>query len=982
MGRKISYRLKYFIQWYIFTSMRKNLVLYLILITSISLSALSPERIIFNEAESRYKSGDFDFALNRYKELIQEYPLSEYIPDANFRIAVITLRTGDMEGASLLFDRIETRYMNTRFIDYLPFWKGLIEFKQENWESASNYFAAFLENNPASLIKEAHLYRAKSEYTLGNTKKAVFILENWAQVSRNIYEDPYLLTFYLTLLEKEGDYQGVLELFHPMDENQFKKSWMDRINLIYAESQYKLGNVSEAEIYYQKILDAIPDISSVGFIRLFSIYKTDTAIQSEIFDAAQVRLSGFPVMLNKFLLRVGIDSFENGYPELAASYLWRIWRTGNINEISSLVPVYLAKILVLENDRKGAIEILSAYNNQTASVNELVLYTLSNVLVEEGNWIDAEVNLKAFIFTFPDSSYYSSAAWMYAYTLYRSEYYNESKSVIDTVLADGTGGSYTTDFILLSARIYMKLGNISYALAMFKEYLPFDNNNSEIWFDIIKLQFNQGNYNTVLDSYKKIENTSVMEKETPFVLLLQYIAGLADIAVGNYEDGLNKLSVLKGDVLTINELKSIDPYVRYYRGWAYYKLADYMEAFKWFKSVTSDFPLSGVYQEALYFAGWSVYLLGEYSQAAEYFAEFSKIAESTDKVKGLFFFGKSMYAEEELSEAELIFQNIYTEYPNSQYADDSMFEHGQILEEMGKFSLAISAYQELYNRFRTSSLAEESLFKAGEIYLQKNDYKNAVKSFYYHRLKFPDGKLGDVSLYWGAEASEKMEEYYGAILLLEKLLAEHKISSFRPNALQKIALLYAHEGEYRKALGFYSEFLTHYSDSDSASTVRTQIKKLNLLQSGSDEREAEFLVLIEEYGTETAESRDAHIELAKMYLYKYNGREKEAFRLLEIIASLKNQFKVSASKAVYYLGDYYSIRQDYINAAKSFVEAATLYPENADLTGVALLRASEMAVAAGDFQTAEKMVNLLEINFPSSQWLSEGKRILEENKKR
>ena len=139
----------------------------LLFIFSLSaLHALSTEGILFNEAESRYKNGDLDFALSRYEDLLREYPLSEYVPDAYFRIAVITLRSGKLEEAESLFYRVEKRYLNTRFIDYLPFWKGLIKFKQEHWDEASDLFALFLENKPISLIKEASLYRSIAEYTV------------------------------------------------------------------------------------------------------------------------------------------------------------------------------------------------------------------------------------------------------------------------------------------------------------------------------------------------------------------------------------------------------------------------------------------------------------------------------------------------------------------------------------------------------------------------------------------------------------------------------------------------------------------------------------------------------------------------------------------------------------------------------------------------------------------------------------------------
>ncbi len=967
-------------QWYIFVSMRKLIIGLLFIFSFSALHALSAERLLFNEAESRYKNGDLDFALTRYEDLLQEYPLSEYVPDVHFRIAVITLRSGKIEEAESLFYRIEKRYMNTRFIDYLPFWKGLIKFKQENWDEASDLFALFIENKPVSLLKEAYLYRAKAEYNAGRINPAISILDTWFENTEDIYGDPYFLTFYLTLLERDGRYESVLHLSGEITEGLFETSWMNRLYLIHAESLYKSGNIPEAEIYYQKILSAEPDISSIGFIRLFSIYKNDTAGQREIFDKAQVRLSGHPVMLNKFLLRVGIDSYKNGHFELAASYLWRIWRTSDISEINSLVPVYLAKILVSEDDRDGAVDILFTYNDAISSTNELVLYTLSNVLVEGGKWKAAEEYLKEFIFTFPNSDYFSSAAWMYAYSLYRSGQFPESKSVIDSVLANGTGGSYTTDFILLSARVFIKLGNNSKALAMFKEYLPFDSNNPEIWFDIIKLQFDQDDYTAVSGTFQKLQDKSFIDRKSQFILLIEYVAGLADIAEGRYQEGLDKLSNINREEVEEAGLGSISPYISYYRGWASYRLSDYKESSRWFKLVADNYPESGVYMEALYFAGWSMYLRGEYSLAANYFADYSTGSTSEDKVKGLFFYGKSMYAAESVNEAEVVFQNIYTEYPRDPYADDALFEHGQILETLGEYKLAVSAYRKLYDRYRTSSLAEESLFKVGELYLLLNMYEEARDAFYFHRLKFPKGVLGDVSLYWGADAADEMGETYGAILLLEKLLAGYPDSSFRQNAIQKIAALYAGKGEYRKALSFYSDFLANYSESDYAKVVRTQIKKLNLLQSGVDESEAELRVLIEEKGTGTEESREAYIELARIYLYKLNSREDKAFELLSTVASLSDKYPASASKAVYYLGDYYFLKKDYANAAKSFIDAATIYPENRDLMAVSMLRAAEMAIAAGDRQTAVKMVNLLEINFPSSEWLKEGQMILERAK--
>ncbi len=973
--------MKKILLWYIFVAMRKLLLLVILfIIFSASLFALSPERILFDEAESRYNKGELDFALKRYDDLLQEYPLSLYVPDAHFRIAVITLRLGKLEEAERLFDRIEKRYMNSRFAVYLPFWRGLIKFKQGRWDSSSELFASFLENNPGSLYREAILYYAKSEYLAGRTGSAVSILDRWFSRNTGIYDDPYLITYYLSLLEKIGRYNDIAVKSRGISGGIFEKVWMDRINLIRAESLYKTDNLPEAAVLYQEILTGEPDVASVAFIRLFSIYHDDNDRQKDILDKAQIQLAGFPVLLNEFLLRVGIDNYKNGYFEIAASYLERIWRTSEISDVNSLVPVYLAKMLVRKGDREGAVKILTAFNDSSLVSDELLLYTLSTVLVEDKKWMEAELNLKEFLLSFKESDYFSNAAWMYAYTLYMTGRYQAGSSFIDSILSEGRGGEFTNDFILLSARVYVKLEKFSKALDMFNEYLPFDEKNPEIWFEIIKLQFNQGNYGNVEDTFKKFESSEIINSQDPYTLLIEYIAGLAAIAEGKFEEGLEYLSEISLDSLKLSDLDSVYPYIAYYSGWSSYRLSKYQDSFKWFELITRDYPDSSVYVDSLYFSGWSLYLLERYTEGAQYFADFSSRSKGLDKVKGLYFYGKSLYAGRSLNKAEVIFQNLYTKYGDSPYADSSLFAHGQILEELEKPMLAVSAYRELYKRYPTSPLGEEALFRVGEIYFQNKNYNEAGEAFYFQRLKFPKGNLGDVSLYWGAEADEKLDEVYGAILLLEKLLDEYPESNFRAKATQKIAGFYAGEGEYRKALAFYSEYLTNYSDSDNIKEISEQIQKLNLLQSGVASMEADLLVIIENDGLETAESRDAHIELARIYLYKYNDRQKDAFKLLSTVAELRDKYPSPASRALYYLGEFYFLGKDYSRAAKSYLDAAMVNPGNRDLAGMSLLRATEMAVAAGDINSAERMIRLLESNFPSSEWLTEGRSVLERAK--
>lgn len=82
-------------------------VLLLIFLVSGSLLYAEDPADIYEKAENRYKKGNYELALKLYGDLIKEFPLSRYVPESAFRIAVIQVYTGDFSGAEKSFEEIE-----------------------------------------------------------------------------------------------------------------------------------------------------------------------------------------------------------------------------------------------------------------------------------------------------------------------------------------------------------------------------------------------------------------------------------------------------------------------------------------------------------------------------------------------------------------------------------------------------------------------------------------------------------------------------------------------------------------------------------------------------------------------------------------------------------------------------------------------------------------------------------------------------------
>ncbi len=929
---------------------------------------------LFNEAENRYKNGDFNLSLKLYDEILSKYPMSQYVPDAIFRTTVIKIRTGDFPGAEQGFEELDARYSSARFAPYVPFWKGILLYHEKRYSDAVASFSRFISTGLPNFRKESIIYKARCEYELSDINGASQTLSILEKEHIPYKNDPAALSFYLFILEQKGNYQKVFELVSSINDKGWSADYKNRITLSAAEAYYKTGQDDKAEQYYRNILKASPEIASVGFIRLFTLYKNNVDRQKEILSKAQLVLAGYPKLIQNFYIHIGIESYKRGDIGTAFSYLTRVWQSEGDASEHSLVPLYLSAIYVKKNNRDKAENILKEYLKKRQGRDETVLYTLGNLYIKDNKWPEAEKVLSDFINAFPQSVFISKASWMYAYSLYNQGKYASSLAVIDKSLKSSKAGNWVDSYLRLKSKVLIGMNKPEEALGLLREYIPLHPDNTDAELDYIILSFQGGNYRDVLTMY----GTLMKHADTSGASLLgTYIAGIVNIGEGDFKEGGNLLKSIDKKYLLEHSLGSIYPYVVFYIGWAAYAEADYKESVHWFSILTNEYRTSSLYPRALYLSGWSFYLMKEYVPAAENFAFYSKAAPPADWGKGSYYYGKAMAAKGDTEKAELIFQSIYTSRPDDAYADDALYSHAQLLEELKKDSEAIFLYKKLAEKYTRSPLTEEGLYKIGELYYKDGAFAKARRAFYTYRSHYPAGRLVDASLYWGGKCAMKMGEKYGALLVWEKLAAQYKQSTFRSEILRKIAAVYADEGEYRKALSYYSDFVLSYPEDSLVKDINLEIKKLKLLQSGLGEREASLLVIIESKGASSREGRNASVELASLYLYNDEKKWETAYELLKKVAGQGKKNDAAAARAQYYIGEYFSRKHWWEKAVKAFLKAASMNPGDKDLAAVSIYRAAENAVHAGDTATAKKMINLLALNFPSSQWLSEGRKLLE-----
>ncbi|MFP4362594.1 MAG: tetratricopeptide repeat protein [Spirochaetia bacterium] len=966
--------------------MKKKIALLCLLVVCLgTIYAQSAERDQFLEAESRFRSKNYELALNRYEAFLRSYPLSRYVPDAQFHRAVTLYRLGRHSDALALFGRIEERYQSTRYFQYVPFWTGVINYELEDYESAIADFQIFLENAEAedALIRQARLYKGLSEQELGQSQEAVTTLTALLESADSPVDQPYALAVLLSLLLNGEEYETILSYADQFELEEVAEQWRSKVTLYFAEANWNLGNLETARELYENLTDASADVSSVALQRLFQIAQSleDEDEMTRILQEAEVSLSGRTEVLKEFWIRIGIASYNNEKYGLAESYFQRVWNLRDSIQFSSTTPLYLAEIYLRDDRTDRARNILTEYLSMSDENSERLLLRLADIEVDQENWTDAREHLDHLLSNYPESDFYNEAGYLYAFASYKLGEYEDALSMISSLFSATQAGEFSVPLLRLRYQSYQQLGDYRSAIQTLEEYIPLNRSDIDARVALLKLYFSLEEYNQVISSAETLvsDMPDIQNSSPGDYYLMKYMTGLSHISMRDYEAALTDLDAINRDVLGEADMMVIYPYVLFYSGWSHYRMADYQSAISEFSTFLETQEDHSLVPRAAYLAGWCSFSLEDYTRAISFLQQVPSSADTATQVKTQFLLGKSYLANDNQDQAAVIFQNIFTEHSENAFADDALFEYAGILAELGNYETAVNEYYQLYEDFPNSPLAEEALYKRGELLYSQEQYSQARDAFYQYRTNFPNGSLVEAALYWGGIAAVEEGEPFGAVLVWERLITEHRDSPYRSDAIKRSAEIYAERGDFREAINLYSEMIAQYPEEAAAVGAEERAEELRYLLLGLSDREAELSVVIgREGGAQSDEGREAMIELARLYIFESGNQQDLALSMLEDIISYQEEDPDAAARAQFLIGEYYYRQSELVTAGNQFLRAAIMNPQDRDLMAMSLYRAAEMMMLADNTREANELVERLISSFPDSQWAEEGRALLDQ----
>ncbi len=940
---------------------------------------------LFREAEKEYRAGNYDLASRAYKSLVSEYPLSDYIADAQFRRAVCYYKLGDLSASLRLFYRVNERYQSSRFFDYLDFWLALNNYSLNNYEKAIEYFDSYLDKGLDRFLKEALLYKAFCEYRLGLDEEALKTSLRLSDIGVNLSDEASALSMIFSLYLRSDNYDKIVALYRSLDLTLIKEPFKDEIELYAGEAYFFIEDYDFAEpIYNRLVYSKNSKIAATSLQRLFSIYRSQKRYNKmgALLKDAEENFKGNFDVLNALYIKYGVEKFKLKRYDDAISYFSKIWKSVNIENQKDLVVLYYSDCFAKKGDFRRAESILYQYRKFAKEYKDRVLlknayyallledYKKCRLLAEEFISLSDKSSV---VFDGIDDAFYLSI-----FADYKMANYKRAANKIEKLEESNPDFLKNENFINLKVNVYDALGDYVKSVSSLERYILSSPDDDRAWMNVLKQNFKIKNYNKVVEFSNKLNSDKPRLKFDNYNLFVfsHYLKALSFIALKDYSRAERTLSKIDIDKIDDEVFSSLKPYIIYYKAWVFYRQEKFSLADEFFSEYLNLYPSGAFSKKIRYYIAWSRYSMNEYARARESFKEYADFSGGVEKEKGLLMAGKCFVLEKKFEEAHKEFISIINN-KKSVLADDALFENGLLYRLEGENRLAADEFLKLIENYKDSDLEKDALFLGSDLYFGIGDYENSALLMDRYINKYSKELNIDSAMYKSATSYYNLKSYDRAIDILEKALNVYPQTIYRSDISLLLADCYMEIKDWAKAEFYYNQFKSE-SDLEKNPRVERALAKLFFLNLGYDEDDASFSAEARiSGGIKTAKGRIAILKSARKNIYSdYKPAEDKALYDVDKIINDYSKDKEAYAFANFIKGEYFYKKANYKSASIFYYEAIINFKDNNPLLPEALYKAGKTSSLDKRYDDANILLTRVIENYPKSSWAEKSKIVL------
>lgn len=729
----------------------------------------------FSLGMDAYASKDYVEAVNYFEKFFEENnEVDELFSTAKYYCGESLLSLGEKHAAIERFEYLANNYEWSAFRDAALYKLGLIYFDIKKFEKSRSRLNILVDEYPMSEYSGQALYWIGESYVEEEqSDDAVKMLEeSLAKRKGNQYAD-YSIYSLAYVHEKKGDYRKAVDYYDQLlsfhKESKFTSIAQFRIGYCY----FKLKEYQSAIIELNNpIIETLePEIhSEVLYVLANSHY----------------RLAEFQTAENLF------RRFILEYP---SSSLLRDAKFG------------LGWTYFQQQKYNDAYEVFNDLSSEDDSIGIYSFYWKAESKRYAGRENEALLIFNEFLKKYPNSDFNNDARYNIGSIYFSEDKLRDSEKYLHQSLDAEIANTGVKAYIVLG-EMNLKKQQYSEAKDNFKiavesaDTLSGIHSNALLGLGVSLLRLKQ--YTDAIRTLINLEAKDINfdPNQVNFYLAESYYAK------GNFAEALKRYNKIeKGDKLASLSM--------YGKGYSYFNLKDYENAVFAFSEFIKNKPSDEKNLDARLRLADSYYGNKNYVSAGKIYKEI--FLSGGDKPKDPYVqyqYAQALYKGSNTSEAISQFRILQSTFPESEYADKSLYIIGWIFFQNNSYTDAINSYRVLLSTYPQSSLNPIVYYSIGDAFFNQNKYDSAVVNYQKVLKLYPnsnyvfDAVNGVLYCYLAQNQDDE------AILLIDDFVSKNPGLTFSDELLFKKGEIFYNQGSYEKAKSSYTDFTSRYPKSE------------------------------------------------------------------------------------------------------------------------------------------------------------------------
>lgn len=315
-----------------------------------------------------------------------------------------------------------------------------------------------------------------------------------------------------------------------------------------------------------------------------------------------------------------------------------------------------------------------------------------------------------------------------------------------------------------------------------------------------ELELNDKQYSSAKNNFESALEINEISKELK--LRSMFGLGTSFYFLGRYDNSLRYLNEI---ISTSRDFEK--DRVNYYLAEAYFKKNKYEDALARYKVIETKNP--DIKRLSLYGIAYCYFNLGDYENAAFYFSEFASNYPSDKRVTdSKLRLADSYFGSKNFEASSQVYQQLFSSSRLNLNDPYAYYQYAQALFKSGKSHSAIIEFSKLQSKFPNSPYADLSLYTIGWINFQQGKFENAIDRYRNVMELYTGTSLAPLIFYSIGDAYFNMGSYESAIENYQRVLTEYPSSEYVYDAVNGIQYCYVAKGEPEEAIDLIDNFVS------------------------------------------------------------------------------------------------------------------------------------------------------------------------------